>query len=170
MMSRTLLILAALAVGLWLRGGTDVIAGAGLPVLALLALVLAIVAAPPARASDARARLEDLYRAWLDAAQRVRTAPHQPEAAAALHAASHGILVLAGDRVVRAVQEATRSGLTPETLAAAVIEMRRSTGRPSVTLRADELATFLDSAGAGTTGVAADRQPDSWPAPASWLR
>jgi hypothetical protein len=57
MLSRLLLITGGLFVGLRLRGGTAAIAGIDLPVLALLALVLAVAAAPRSHAAAARSRL-----------------------------------------------------------------------------------------------------------------
>ena len=146
MLSRAFLILAGLFIGLWLRGTTAAITEIGWPSLALLALLLAIAAAPRTTSSDVRSRLEEACRNWLDALHQLRTAnaPVRVDAAGeALRSAMHGIILLGNDRLVRLLHTAMKDNYSPATLTRVILEMRRSIGRPSITLRPAELEALL---------------------------
>lgn len=171
MLSRFFLILTGLLVGLWLRGGGDVVTQFGLPSLALLALLLAIAAAPGPVGSDTRIRLEASYRSWLEAWQRMRAAAgrERPEAEEELASATRALAVGAPDRVLRALLAAERNGFASHAVAQLVIEMRRSIGRPSLTLRPAELERLLDAPIASVADkmpAHAASSPDASPVPA----
>lgn len=144
-LTRLFLILAGLFVGLWLRAGDGALSDIGLPALALLALVLAVAGAPAAGTAEARARLENTCRNWLDAWQSMRAAPERdaPAAEATFAAASHALILVANDRVLKALQVAAAQDFSVSAVANLLLEMRRSVGRPSVMLRSVDLEHLL---------------------------
>lgn len=145
MISRLFLITTGLLLGLWLRGGIPPLADIGLPALALLALVLAVAAAPRTHAGDAKARLEDAFQQWLDARDAVRAAPHDTSAAAMMKSATNRLLVMANDRVIRSIRAASADSFSDAAVARVVIDMRRSLGRASVSLRPEQVETMLSA-------------------------
>jgi hypothetical protein len=150
-LSRFFLILAGLFVGLWLRGGDGALSEIGFPALALLALILAVAGAPSAGATHAKARLEDVYRQWLDAWQHRRTAADHEvaEAETAFASASHALALTANDRIIKALQTASQQDFSDSAVAALLVEMRRSIGRPSLTIRPADLERLFTTAPKG---------------------
>lgn len=166
MLSRFLLILAGLFTGLWLRGAEGFLAEIGLPSLALLALILAVAAGPRATVGERRVRLEAVFGDWLDAWSRARHARGEDALIAdeGLRAASHRVMLTAPDRVVRSMQAAADAGYSPAAVAQLVMEMRRGTGRVSVTLRPEQLEQMLRAEGSGRPDDAApERRPHANP-------
>lgn len=143
--SRFLVIAAGLVAAIWLRGGADLVSEVGLPFLALLAAVLAIIVATGDRRTDARTGLVDAYGSWLNAWQAARSlsvAKFSSENEE-LAAATRSLALLAPDRIVKALLAAERSGFATGAVAHLIIEMRRSLGHPSLTLRPAELERLL---------------------------
>lgn len=170
MLSRIFLILAGLFAGLWLRDGSGTLFTLGFPALSLLALLFAVAATPPSLDRDARGRLEEAFRNWLDAWHRLRTAPDKDRFAVeqALTSAAHAILVTANDRVVKSLLAAMNQQSSPDAVAQLVLDMRRSLRRAGMSVRAEDLAALLTPAGnAPANGRPA--APTRAPNPASFL-
>lgn len=168
MLSRLFLILAGLFLGLWLRGSTAAITEIGWPTLALFALVLSIAAAPRSASTDVKARLEEACREWLNALHELRgsTTPMRADAAHdALRSAATGIMLLGNDRLIRLMHATMKDQYSGATLTRMILEMRRSIGRPSITLKAAEIEALL-----GELGAQPQQPPPSrWSEPASFL-
>lgn len=152
MLSRFLLILAGLFVGLWLRGAEGFLTEIGLPSLALLALILAVVAAPRATVGESRQRLEAVFGDWLDAWHAWRSSG-DATAEAAFRSATHRVLLSAPDRVIRSLQAAERQNWAPGAVAELLVEMRRGTGRVTVTLRPEQVEELLGAGPASPSGL-----------------
>ncbi|SRR6266496_845047 len=156
MLSKLFLVLAGLLAGMWLRDATGTLFGVGLPLLALLALILAVAADRPAR-PDSMARMEEAFRQWLDAWSRLQIAPETERASAeqALASAAHMIVVTANDRVVKSLQAATERELSAAAVAQLVLDMRRNLRRAGLTLRPADVEVFLAPRRRGTTRAGA---------------
>jgi len=145
MLSRFFLIVTGVLAGLWLRTTNLALDAEWLPWLALLALALAVIAAPRPGGGDTKARMEEAYRQWLDAWQRLHlTSEHERLAAErALSAAGHMVLLTAPDRVVKSMQTATNDHLTAAAVARLVLDMRRSLRRAGVSVRVEDFEALL---------------------------
>ena len=151
MRSRFFLILAGLFAGMWLSNGSGTVFNVGLPALFLVALLFAVAAAPTTIEGDAKQRLEEACRQWLDAWHRLRSAPDRERVAAEqeLKSAAHMIALTANDRVVKSLQTAIQQDLSPAAVAQLVLDMRRNLRRAGITLRAADLETLLGSSPRG---------------------
>jgi hypothetical protein len=145
MLSRFFLILAGLFAGMWLRDASGTLFNLGFPALSLVSPLFAVAAAPTTIDRDARGRLEEAGRQWLDTWHRLRSAPDKDRVAAEqeLTSAAHMIALTANDRVVKSLQSAMQQDLSPAAVAQLVLDMRRSLRRASVTLRPADLEALL---------------------------
>jgi len=145
MFSRILLVLAGVFAGMWVRDGRTTLFDLGVPWLALLALLLAIAAEPRVVDVQAKARLEQAYRDWLDAWRRSRTAAPERERALSedLESATHMIALTANERIVKSLQHAREQDLSAPAVAQLVLDMRRSLRTGGVMLKTADLEAFL---------------------------
>ena len=171
MLSRFFLILAGLFAGLWLNDSSGTLFNIAFPALSLVALLFAVAAAPPSIDRDARARLEDAYRQWLDAWLALRGSSGQDRTAAesALASARHRIALMGSDRVVKSLQVAASKDLTPAAVADLLMDMRRSLRRAGVTVRPADLEALLAPGNEAPAARAGRAAPQRAASPASFL-
>jgi len=147
MLSTIFLILSGLFAGMWIRDGSTTILGLGVPWMALLSLALAAAAQPRATDAATRARLEAVYRTWMEAFRQWAPARQRGgEACDRLIAATDGLLLVADYRVVRALRAAMTAGFDATSVATMMLEMRRSLRSGAVLLRATDIQTMVEPA------------------------
>ena len=167
MLPRFFLVFAGVFTGMWVRDTTGALFGMGLPLLALLAIILAVAGDRPPR-TDSTSRLEDAFRQWLDAWHQLRTRPETERAGVErdLASAAHMIVVAANDRVVKSLETATQQELSTAAVAHLVLDMRRNLRRAGLTVRLADLEAVLAPRRRGTTNRTAAPEAAS---PASFL-
>ena len=147
MMTRFLLLLSGLMAGLWLRPLDLAASPDVMLLLAVGALLAALVTTPRGDADDRHVRAEEAYRGWLDAWRHMHTASDadRADAVAALAAAGDRVLLLASDRVVRALRAASDARFATPVVAQLVLDMRRGLRRAGMSVRSADLEALLAS-------------------------
>ena len=174
MLSHFFLILAGLFAGLWLRDPNGSFYDVGFPVLALVSLLFAFATAPPSIDRDAKGRLADAFRQWLDAWYRLRTTSERelPAVEEALRQATQTIAINANSIVVKSLRRAMEQELSPAAVAQLTLDVRRNLRSGGVTLRVGDLEPLVAPPPQPATPVAVASVRRSTPAnasPASFL-